>query len=468
MRTIVLFFLIGLVACTKTNPNVCCTDAADCSAAGIPNLQACADGLSCRSHQCIAETCSTSTDCASDAPYCSTSNGLCALTCAQDSECPGAAQTAADLYCIGAACVECRADTPSDCPSARPVCEAGTCTGCVEHTDCASGICAADGSCAPEPDISYVSPSGGFTSCSALSPCSLTQALTLTRKYIVIDSGTYALTATIHLSNDTWLVGRGNRPKITNPAHGYIIMILTGARVRLANLEISGATASTTQPGNGVGCESDGGAANRTLDLDNMLFTSNAGTALFDHTCVLTARRSVFRGNGGGMGLADIESTIDRCEFSQNGEGVYSDSGVTKITNSFAFRNAGNGFHLFGDPAATPIQFSTSVDNTGYGLVLEQSGTTNSSNNILARNGQGSLYCFAGNNQCLYDGTIALTGSDISALHFKSPDTQPYDYHLTAGSSAIDAAVTATLDHDFDGDARPKGAGRDVGADEAQ
>jgi hypothetical protein len=43
------------------------------------------------------------------------------------------------------------------------------------------------------------------------------------------------------------------------------------------------------------------------------------------------------------------------------------------------------------------------------------------------------------------------------------------DYHITAGSVAIDAAdpITST-DHDYDGEARPKGAARDVGADEAQ
>jgi hypothetical protein len=57
-----------------------------------------------------------------------------------------------------------------------------------------------------------------------------------------------------------------------------------------------------------------------------------------------------------------------------------------------------------------------------------------------------------------------VVDSDVSALKFASPDMAPYDYHLTPGSIAIDAAVQATLDHDVDGD--PRAAPRDIGADE--
>lgn len=42
----------------------------------------------------------------------------------------------------------------------------------------------------------------------------------------------------------------------------------------------------------------------------------------------------------------------------------------------------------------------------------------------------------------------------------------PGDYHLDAGSAAIDAGVDAGLSEDFDGDARPLGSGFDIGADE--
>ena len=39
-------------------------------------------------------------------------------------------------------------------------------------------------------------------------------------------------------------------------------------------------------------------------------------------------------------------------------------------------------------------------------------------------------------------------------------------YHLTSSSAAIDAGVDAGVTTDIDGDARPRGAGYDIGADE--
>ncbi len=54
-----LALLLGacLGACTKTNPNLCCTDEADCTSKGIPTDSICSGGLICRGNQCIAETC---------------------------------------------------------------------------------------------------------------------------------------------------------------------------------------------------------------------------------------------------------------------------------------------------------------------------------------------------------------------------------------------------------------------------
>lgn len=45
-------------------------------------------------------------------------------------------------------------------------------------------------------------------------------------------------------------------------------------------------------------------------------------------------------------------------------------------------------------------------------------------------------------------------------------DPSAWDYHLTAGSAAIDAGVDAGVTTDIDGDPRPIGAGVDIGADE--
>jgi hypothetical protein len=62
-------------------------------------------------------------------------------------------------------------------------------------------------------------------------------------------------------------------------------------------------------------------------------------------------------------------------------------------------------------------------------------------------------------------GSVAGTGNiDLDPL-FVSAATG--NYHISVGSPCIDAAdPAATLDVDFDGDMRPIGSGRDIGADE--
>src|SRR5512147_1820838 len=81
MRSIALA-LVALVACTKPNPNRCCTDEADCMAHGIPNGSTCADGLLCRGNQCIAVTCSGAAECDLSAPYCV--DASCSEACTVD------------------------------------------------------------------------------------------------------------------------------------------------------------------------------------------------------------------------------------------------------------------------------------------------------------------------------------------------------------------------------------------------
>jgi hypothetical protein len=243
--------------------------------------------------------------------------------------------------------------------------------------------------------------------------------------------------------------------------------------VNFAHLQVSGGsdTATNSQDGDGINCPADGGAATRSVDLDDMALVSNSGNGLQARSCPVTARRSVFRSNvAEGLFVVDNDVTVDRCELSNNGQnGLNSDGGALHASNVLAVRNMRNGIEYYSANLAGTIEFSTVVDNAGYGIRLQQApntGFVNVTNDLIARNGMGTTQCFTLN--CLYTGTIGIQGTDLSVLHFASPDSQPYDYHLSAGSIAIDAAVNATLDHDFDGDARPKGQGRDVGADEAQ
>ncbi|NVB85128.1 MAG: hypothetical protein HOV81_42575 [Kofleriaceae bacterium] len=231
------------------------------------------------------------------------------------------------------------------------------------------------------------------------------------------------------------------------------------------HLEISGAT-GTTPIGNGIEC-GDAPVGARVVHLIDMLLANNSGNNLYSRGCTISAVRSEFRNAGfAGVATQDTTGTFDGCSVHDNqGGGIGFDGGLYTLTNSFVYRNTGGaGINLFASTTGSRLEFNTVIDNSGGFGGLECNGGSVPStlpNNIVARNTPRNTY----GNTCTFPSSL-LVDSDISQLHFKSPDAAPYDYHLTAGSIAIDAATLSTVDHDFDGQARPNGAGRDVGADE--
>ena len=90
MKLFCVVVLAGLhFACTKPNPAVCCLDATDCEAAGIPEVRDCAAGLACVAHECVVPSCSTQ-GCAASAPVCNITTDVCE-GCTDSSECATAA-----------------------------------------------------------------------------------------------------------------------------------------------------------------------------------------------------------------------------------------------------------------------------------------------------------------------------------------------------------------------------------------
>jgi hypothetical protein len=90
------------------------------------------------------------------------------------------------------------------------------------------------------------------------------------------------------------------------------------------------------------------------------------------------------------------------------------------------------------------------------------------SNNILARNSVGGSTSEP-NSQTLGACTYPTSRvqADVSTLNFDSPDNAPFSYKLRVGSSSIDQATTPSpINVDHDGDTRPQGPEKDIGADE--
>lgn len=453
MRLAVFLVLCVTAACTRTNPNLCCVGAPDCAAADLPDPTPCKSGLVCRGNQCIAQSCEASADCDAATPYCvvDTGPGLCAEACTEGMQCPGFGQAVEQSICSNGACVQCTANT--DCTVESPICDVGSCRACTSHAECASGFCETDGTCVDESLVSYVTSAGSSASdCTKLAPCGIARALQLTRKYIAVSAGTHTADAGLLLAGNRWILGTASgRPRLTTTASGPVLTVQASANITLEHVEVFGGSGGAS-PGIGILCSSSA-----ILRISDCVVSQNAGDGVTATTCSVTATRSRFTENERGISIFSATGVIDRCVFDKNrGVGIKLSNGTYSVTNSFVHHNVGGI-----DATAITAQFDTIVDNAGTSLSgLTCADGSNVSNLIVARNQP--MNVAAG---CTP--TSSVISSDVSALQFKSPNVEPYDYHLKTGSSAIDQG-TAALNHDFDGEMRPKGVGPDIGADEAE
>lgn len=269
------------------------------------------------------------------------------------------------------------------------------------------------------------------------------------------------------------LLGRGSAPPlITRSTPGPVVTVDDGADISLEYIDIVGATTSGTNIGYGIRCSRL--AVTPELALKRVTVRNNASVGLSTSGCAVTADESHFVANGSaGASIVDGIAVLDRCTVIGNGNGLDLDEGTFSVTNTIVARNdnAGgsvDGLAIYTTAPGSRIEFNTIVDNgrtaiSGAGLNCNLTGVTGSfPNNIIARNRQQTR-----GQACTYPSSI-IVDTDIVPLKFKSPDVAPFDYHITAGSIAVDAATVSTLEHDIDGEARPAGAGRDVGADELQ
>ena len=349
-------------------------------------------------------------------------------------------------------------------------------TKCTMHSQCTSGVCKSDGTCAMDAEILFVDPGGLASSdCSRLTPCTLDHALSTTPttagQTIELAAGMYNQSGPTTVSGKRHLIGHGvATTKVKNIALGPVFVVAPNAEVTLDNLTVMGARGSVGQPPMdawGLLCP-DTPVAPRMIHLIDVLFTDNGmgsnGGAIYG-PCVADLRRSVFDSNTYGIDIT-APTTIDRCVFSSNASvGLVMERDFA-VTNSFIVRNI-TGAVLTGATTTAVFAFNTIVDNT-IAIQCEVKASQapiNADNNIVVRNPSGIAGITQVATNCTFPSSII--GADVAPLHFKSPDTMPYDYHLTPGSNAIDVASSSMLDHDFDADSRPKGNGRDIGADEA-
>jgi hypothetical protein len=400
-------------------------------------------------------------------------------------------------------CVQCIAPTDtSACAGTTPVCGVDhMCQACKAHTDCPlSNACLPDGSCALDSGVAYVQAGALGTMCTQTAPCgTLDAGVKAGKPYVKIAAGTVADDKGTTIDGKAVTVLADPGAKLSRTVAGVILQVQNdGADVRIFDLEITTGT-GTNNPAVSV---PSGGTAK--LSLTRVTIDGNQGAGLAIAGGLATVMQSTISGNqGGGISSTGGAVTVTQSIISANpGGGIsavggslilsqsdvalnfnggisVSGAGVTfDITNNFIYRNGDPDNGTFGGlslgigvAGMNRLEFNTITDNRAVinsGGVVCNAPSFAAPNNIIARNtlamSTTAPAAQTTQNGCTYP--TSRVQSDVAGLMFVDPEAPaPFDYRLTAGSSAIDQALTSSpIAVDHDGKPRPIGAQKDIGA----
>lgn len=401
--------------------------------------------------------------------------GIDAGSCTEDEQCTDPTPVC-DI--VRSMCVPCMPGNVGVCSGATPVCGADeACHACALDVQCASQTCLPDGSCASPLDVLYVSPTGSdLATCMPEDHCSLARALALidgTKSTIRLDPAHYNLTATVALPHDLHLVGRGAILDRNAAGSGEVLDIAAGTHTSLDYVTVMGGDGAG---GDGIVC------IQATLTLREVTIQGNAGSAISSSGCQLVVSHSQLLNNQDtGIAATASDVTLVRSVVSGNQiDGLDLAATSYDIENNVIVKNGGpsSGGGVFVAAIRTVARrvfgFNTIAQNSGpfgsiSGVVCDDVQVPLAMTSNVVVNNAGPAQVSDGACSWTYSdiapGPVSGTGNLSSDPLFVDPVHN--NFHLQLASPARDAAdPAATLAVDLDGDARPQGAGRDMGADE--
>jgi hypothetical protein len=419
--------------CTKRNPDLCCETDAECTTIGFSSHAPCDLGV------CVHNECTTAAD-----------------TCDGDEDCNGATPA-----CVAGTCSVCA--TSATCPAAAPVCDlmSHDCRACASDPECDSGACdLAAGTCVDQAEILYASTDGMETdACTKLAPCSLqrvAETVDATHDYIVLAAGSY--TGGAVFDHKTVVVVGGGAIIDAENGPPIFVRIVNGSSVTARDLSLVDHLFQEDRDMPVIDIDATSGfIADRLRGSAHNTDSIRTNGKVTLKNCTFTDQAPVVFG----------QLTADRCTFLDGGPRIY---GSATISNSIIIAGASGMGIQFDNTSQTPAN-SQIINNT----FINGSISCDNSSTELRRFTGNILYHLTdldSSSSCEYEYNLIQPimsisfGQDNISGDPLFVDPTNNNFHLMAGSPAIDAADPTYLvnGHDFDGTPRPQGMHPDIGA----